>query len=1403
MKKVLFFTLLLLTAQVHLKAQPASSYFFSSTIQEYKPLSGGTVLGEKLYSDLLNEKLLIGDSGISVPRNGPYLTQGIPIGFDFEYCGLSMKNFAVISNGMVFLGTDSVLVGINKTGMLSSANTNFNNQIVNCYSGFIKSSDTISTPNPVSKISYKTEEDGLDGKVLIIQYENILMRTNNNNAAGPFDTLNFQFRLYESDNRIEIAYSSCKKSQGNNEYFRVGIRGNGSTDADLHVRTTTTDYTKTTKGTKNSNCVFSRTVYPANNLLYSFTPPSACKTPAAPTALTFTKITGNSLAGSFTKGLETDQYMIVISEGVLTGSPTDKKTYAVNDAIGNGVIKKISAENTFLVKDLQPSTNYTISVFSSNYLCSNGPSYSVSALADVTRTNPAPPTIEIVKVDTQSIGLNFTPNAENDEIILLCHTTENIVFPSGVLSLNDTLSNGAKVVYKGVATSASIEGLNNSTAYYFSAWSIKNQSDTIFYTSEYAKTNAHTWAKIPIVWDFNNEPDRWENGKVPVLPCGWSRLLIDGDWQNNFRVTNSTANDIYMQGFLFFGQTPREADSTDVITPNILVEKGLYRILFDYRFIVPGFIGDEPYALGNGDSLCVQISDENGNFQTIYTIDKTNYTPGMLPCKAHCTFESTQTQTVRARFVYNAKLLSTVILDNIKAEKVFDCDYPTNVLVKDSTITTSCASLSWTENNDNTPDSWNARFRVVGTELWSDAQNMTNQLSIISGLPPQAYIEVQVQSACSAENYSPWSDPSPAFLTQYSIPFTCDFSDWDPMWQYTNTIKPYWGETTGLFTSADFVVNPEEKNSKWKIGNWRGRYGSSAYSCDFAKSASAWFFTPAFDLGNEQANTIFSFDFSLNPQNKQQTVDSINSQARFLVAISTDGGKTFQNENIVASWGKGSDIALAHLDSVPVSIDLSAYRGNVRIGFYVENPLAANANRIFVDNIAVRYSCGQPEKLETLDIGEDSVNLKWESPNDGKLWIIRYRKGSDVNYQYFGAQNTSTVLKGLSIETDYIWSVAEICKDGDTSIWVNNSFNTLAKYVCDTVSGAKPASLGCFDATLKWEGNAETYTVAYKEAQANSWIFLPTTTKTIKLVGLKAETKYTYKVKSHCSENATDTSVWISPRFFTTLINTCTPPQDIQVSNLKNSSVELSYSGKAGFFEISLYPKNQMDQNIVIGIEVNPYTISNLMENTEYGLKMRSICNVGDTSAWSNEISFQTASTAKCPAPKNLNVYDITPVSVTLKWDTEEAHQTWNICYKTAENGLWDTTFSHSANSYSLSNLKQNSSYTWGVQASCANEEKSLWVLGSNFSTPLSLETNSKLNNAFIVFSVNHAISIKNVNQVQIEHLSVQNIMGQKEFDYSPHSCGDIVVPCTFSKGIHILKIYSEKQSYTYKLFVK
>lgn len=109
-------------------------------------------------------------------------------------------------------------------------------------------------------------------------------------TTGVFgEVYNFQIRLNETTNTINVVYNILGPSSTTLTTFEVGLRGSANTD--FNNRTTTTSWAASAAGTLNSSTMnLSNTVRPTSGQTYTWTPPSC----VAPTALTSSSVTTTS-----------------------------------------------------------------------------------------------------------------------------------------------------------------------------------------------------------------------------------------------------------------------------------------------------------------------------------------------------------------------------------------------------------------------------------------------------------------------------------------------------------------------------------------------------------------------------------------------------------------------------------------------------------------------------------------------------------------------------------------------------------------------------------------------------------------------------------------------------------------------------------------------------------------------------------------------------------------------------------------------------------------------------------------------------------------------------------------------------------------------------------------------------
>ncbi len=328
MKKQLFIWLSALIVQVTTLHAQVSDMIFSYQMGTYNEISGGTVLGDASTDD---QRFV----DPTIPLGGTTNTGiGLPIGFTFHFNGYDFDRFAINANGWISLGTSSLTpsVDINSTSSytpISSTATNTPSYLrsriaaLGCDLG----------GQTGSELSYLTIGTA-PNRVLVVQWKNYRKY----GAAG--DSYNFQIRLYETTNVVEIVYGTMTNNTTSGT-TQVGL--GGSTATDFNIRTTTTDWAATTTGTTNAaTCTISSTVFPASGSIFRWTP-SSC---SSPTLLTVSNVSSTSAQLNWTS----------------TNSEFQLEYGTQGFTLGTGTRISNINTTTYQLTGLTPTTNYQVYV---------------------------------------------------------------------------------------------------------------------------------------------------------------------------------------------------------------------------------------------------------------------------------------------------------------------------------------------------------------------------------------------------------------------------------------------------------------------------------------------------------------------------------------------------------------------------------------------------------------------------------------------------------------------------------------------------------------------------------------------------------------------------------------------------------------------------------------------------------------------------------------------------------------------------------------------------------------------------------------------------------------------------------------------------------------------------------
>ena len=143
--------------------------------------------------------------------------------------------------------------------------------------------------------------------------------------------------------------------------------------------------------------------------------------------------------------------------------------------------------------------------------------------------------------------------------------------------------------------------------------------------------------------------------------------------------------------------------------------------------------------------------------------------------------------------------------------------------------------------------------------------------------------------------------------------------------------------------------------------------------------------------------------------------------------------------------------------------------------------------------------------------------------------------------------------------------------------------------------------------------------------------------------------------------------------------------------------------------------------------------LTNLTPATDYTFK--AFITFNGTTVYGDELSFTTLpeEIEPCETPTSLTATNVENNTATITWDANPNVSSWNIRYRKADEGSWNTVAA-TTNSYTFSNLTPSTTYNVQVQAVCDNGNQSEWSATCTFTTVACIGIESWLENSVKVF---------------------------------------------------------------------
>lgn len=350
---------------------------------------------------------------------------------------------------------------------------------------------------------------------------------------------------------------------------------------------------------------------------------------------------------------------------------------------------------------------------------------------------------------------------------------------------------------------------------------------------------------------------------------------------------------------------------------------------------------------------------------------------------------------------YTANDQYYLYLDDFTFAAPATCAKPTAVTVAD--ITTTSATISWTDNNMPTPSSWT--IDVNGTEI----TGITANSYTIETLTHSTAYTVRVKAVCSETDASDWSN---------TVNFTtaCDATVVDADHEFFEGFE----ETTFAPNCWNSIASGTYAWSRYTYQHHSG--SASAHSGYYGD---IYLVMPDLQIGNDNTDVWLKF-WSYNNYSDDYDKNSV------ILINGNEETELWSPESVSSSWTE-------------TAINLSEYKGQtIRLAFKYEG---SNAHDWYLDDITVSFdpTCLPPTEVTVDNITNTTAEISWTENNTTtpQGWIIL------LNDEEVEADSNPFPLNTLTSNTAYTVQVKALCSDTDESEYsAEISFRTL----CDVVT---------------------------------------------------------------------------------------------------------------------------------------------------------------------------------------------------------------------------------------------------------------------------------------------------------------------------------------------------------------
>lgn len=361
--------------------------------------------------------------------------------------------------------------------------------------------------------------------------------------------------------------------------------------------------------------------------------------------------------------------------------------------------------------------------------------------------------------------------------------------------------------------------------------------------------------------------------------------------------------------------------------------------------------------------------------------------------------------------------------------------------------------------------------------------------------------------------------------------------------------------------------------------------------------------------------------------------------------------------------------------------------------------------------------------------------------------------------------------------------------------------------VCEPVGNIRQSDLGKTSVTISWEGSSMEYALMYKDRRSEEGYDTVFTEETsITLSDLTPGTAYVYQIVGYCGEGRTNASEPSSERYFNTVDECYTPTLEVidvtwQSARFAMSSEEKTKLLRIYAQDLETYPSI----DYYVNTELDTVRVTGLFAELQfpYYAQVRAICSPGDSSAWSEKVSFTTEPLPNCGTPSNLESdVDIEGKTATLTWKMGENNDYVMLLTKEASASKFDTTGSE-AESFIMRDLKLNTTYTWKLTGICDDYLQSKEASATFSTEATAIESVNGFAGSLRVLAENHQLVVENPEGQFIRALEIYSLEGRLLRTYPTHTNDNVFVVTDVMQQMVIVRVIGSDNHYaSYKVLL-